>query len=74
MNWTVHYFDPRLNRDATSRAHATKEAALRNACDLNLQKCIPKYVQGPDDHRIGPAEIVAWCKAHKTSDRPIDPK
>jgi hypothetical protein len=36
--------------------------------------CIPNYVQGPDNHRIDPVEIQTWCKAHKTSDRPIDPK
>jgi hypothetical protein len=74
MSWTTHYYDPRLNRDAVSRAHATEEGALRNACDLMLQKCIVKYVQGPDNHRIGPVEIQAWCKAHKTADRPINPK
>ena len=74
MNWTTHYFDRRLNTDAVSRVHATKEAALRTACDLMQQECIVKYVQGIDNHRIGPVGIQAWCKAHKTSDRPIDPK
>ena len=74
MTWTTHYFDRRLNTNAISRAHATKEGALRNACDLTVQKCIVKYVQGPDNHRIGPVEIQAWCKAHKTADRPINPK
>jgi hypothetical protein len=74
MTWTTHYFDRRLNADIISRAHTTKEGALRNACDLTLQKCIVKYVQGPDHHRIGAVEIQAWCKAHKTPDRPINPK
>jgi hypothetical protein len=74
MSWTAHYVDRRLNGDAISRAHATKEGALRNACDLTKQNCIVKYLQGPDNERIGPVEIAAWCKAHRTSDRPIDPK
>jgi hypothetical protein len=74
MSWTTHYFDRRLNADAISRAHATEEGALRNACDLMLQKCIVKYVQGADNHRIGPVEIQAWCKAHKTAVRPINPR
>jgi hypothetical protein len=74
MDWTTHYFDPRLNRDAISRGYATKEGALRNACDLTAQKCIVRYVQGPRSQRLGPVEIAAWCKAHKTMDRPIDPK
>jgi hypothetical protein len=65
MSWVTHYFDRRLNTNAISRAHATKEGALRNACDLTLQKCIVKYVQGPDNHRIGPVEIQAWCKHTK---------
>jgi hypothetical protein len=74
MSWTTHYFDRRLNVDAISRAHATKEGALRNACDLTLQKCVLKYVQRLDNQRIGPVEIQAWCKAHKTSAQPINPK
>jgi hypothetical protein len=74
MSWTAHYVDRRMNGDAISRAHATKEGALRNACDLTKQNCIVKYLQGPDNERIGPVEITAWCKAHPTADRPIDPK
>ena len=34
MNWIAHYFDRRLNRDSISRAFASKEDALREACDL----------------------------------------
>jgi hypothetical protein len=74
MNWTTHYYDRRLNRDAVSRAYAAKEGALRNACDLTLEKCIVRYVQGPDNYRIDPVEIQAWCKAHKTAVRPINPE
>lgn len=70
VSWTAHYIDPRLNREVISRAHATKEGALRNACDLAQQKCILKYVLGPESQRIGPVEIHAWCKAHKTAARP----
>jgi hypothetical protein len=70
MSWTAHYTDRDLNRDAVSRAYATKEGALRNACDLAQRKCLMRYVLGPDNMRIGPVEIMLWCKAHKTPARP----
>jgi len=28
MSWTAHYFDPRLNRDAVTRAFGSKDDAL----------------------------------------------
>ncbi len=71
MSWTAHYVD-RQKSDVVSRAHATKEGALRNACDLAQQNCIVKYVQGPNNERIGHAEIAVWCKTHKNAARPIE--
>jgi hypothetical protein len=70
MSWRAHYIDHRSNGDAVSRPHATKEGALRNACDLAKQNCIVNYIRGPDNERIGPVEIAAWCKAHKTAAKP----
>ena len=34
MDWVVHYFDRKLNRETVSREHSSKQGALRNACDL----------------------------------------
>ena len=74
MSWTAHYFDRRLNRDCVTRTYSTREGALRSACDLSRDSCIVKYVVGPDDERIGPVDIEAWCKTHRTPQRPKDPK
>jgi len=38
MSWTAHYFDPRLNRDAVTRAFGSKDDALA-ACDLIRRHC-----------------------------------
>ncbi len=40
MTWTAHYFDRQLNSDAVSRACASKEDALRLACDMIRRNCI----------------------------------
>jgi hypothetical protein len=65
MSWTAHYFDPRLNRDAVTRAFGSKDDALRAACDLIARKCIVHSVQGTDNEKIGAVAITKWCKAHK---------
>lgn len=72
MDWVVHYFDRRLNRETISRSYTTKEGALRNACDLKRQNCEVRYIQGPEDERISPPTIYAWCKSHRSIDRPTD--
>src|SRR5262249_25877207 len=66
MNWTTHYFEPRLNRDCLSRAFSSKEDALRQACDLMQRKCRMRFVKGPSDEKIDAIAIVKWCKRHRT--------
>jgi hypothetical protein len=70
MSWTAHYFDRRLNREGVSRACASKEDALRVACDLVRQNCIVRYVEGPNDEKIDAVEITSWCKRNPTRERP----
>ena len=73
MNWIAHYFDRRLNRD--SRAFASKEDALREACDLTRRSCVVHFVQGPNDEKIDAVAIAAWCKHHPwRRDPPKPPK
>ena len=69
MSWTAHYFDRRLNRNAITRSCATKEDAIRLACDLMLRQCRVDFVMGPEHERVQAAEITKWCKAHPSSDR-----
>ena len=64
MNWIAHYFDRRLNRDSISRAFASKEDALREACDLTRGSCVVHFIQGPNDEKIDAVAIAAWCKHH----------
>ena len=64
MDWIAHYFDRRLNRDSISRAFASKEDALREACDLTRRSCVVHFVQGPNDEKIDAVAIAAWCKHH----------
>jgi hypothetical protein len=64
MSWTAHYFDRRLNDDAISRAFASKEGALRQACYLMRQNCIVHSVKGPNDEKIDAVAVTAWCKSH----------
>ena len=52
MSWTAHYFDPRLNRDAVTRAFGSKDDALRAACDLVARKCTVHSVQGTDNEKL----------------------
>jgi hypothetical protein len=73
MTWTARYFDPRLNREGVSRAFASKEEALREACFLMRKNCLVQFVEGPNDEKIDAVEIAAWCKAHRTRDRPVQP-
>ena len=49
--WTVHYFDKRLNSEEVSRIFASKEDALRHACDLELKNCITHNIRGPNEQR-----------------------
>jgi hypothetical protein len=72
MIWTVHYLERRSNSNATSRAFASKEEALRHACDLSYQKCVVYYVKGPNEERIDAVAITAWCKRHTTPTKPPD--
>jgi hypothetical protein len=72
MIWTVHYLERRSNSNATSRAFASKEEALRHACDLSHQKCVVYYVKGPNEERIDAVAITAWCKRHTTLTKPPD--
>jgi hypothetical protein len=71
MTWTAHYFDRQLNSDAVSRACASKEDALRLACDMIRRNCIVHFVKGPNDERIDAVAITAWCKRHPTRERPL---
>jgi uncharacterized protein YjiS (DUF1127 family) len=57
----------------TSRAFASKEGALRHACDLSHQKCVVYYVKGPNEERIDAVAITAWCKHHTTPTKPPSP-
>ena len=70
MSWTAHYFDPRLNRVAVSRVFASKEDALRQACDLMLRKCVVRFVTGPNEERFDAVAITKWCKGHRTALKP----
>ena len=74
MSWTAHYFDRRLNSEGVSRACASKEDALRLACDLIYRKCIVRFITGPNDEKIEAIEITSWCKRHPTRERPAPPK
>jgi hypothetical protein len=74
MNWTTHYFDRRSNRDSVSRAFASKEDALRHACDLMRQNCVVRFVKGPNDETIDAVEITAWCKRRPTRKEPAPSK
>ena len=64
MDWIAHYFDRRLNRGSISRAFASKEDALREACDLTRRSCVVHFVQGPNDENIDAVAVAAWCKHH----------
>jgi hypothetical protein len=74
MAWTAHYFDPRLNRDAVTRAFGSKDDALREARDLIHRKCIVHFILGPDNEKIRAVEITAWCKQHRAPRSPSAPK
>jgi len=74
MSWTAHYFDPRLNRDAVTRAFGSKEDALRAACDLVSRKCIVHSVQGTDNEKLDAVAIMKWCKGHRTAFEAASPE
>jgi hypothetical protein len=73
MDWVVHYFDRKLNRESISREHPSRDRALRNACDLLRQQCEVRYIEGPQQARVDAPTIYAWCKANRTAERPKDP-
>jgi hypothetical protein len=62
--WTVHYFDKRLNSEEVSRIFASQEDALRHACDLELKNCITHHIRGPNKQHILPEAISVWCREH----------
>jgi hypothetical protein len=64
MTWTAHYFDPRSNREAVSRAFSSQEDAMHQACFLMRQTCVVHFVEGPNGERIDAVAITAWCKKH----------
>ena len=66
-------FDPRLNRDAVTRAFGSKDDALRAACDLVARKCIVHSVQGTDNDKLDAVAIMKWCKGHRTALKPPVP-
>jgi hypothetical protein len=70
MEWTVHYFDKRLGREAVSRTFLSESDALRHACDLERNGSVAHYVRGPDGKHILPPAIAAWSRQHKTTRRP----
>jgi hypothetical protein len=74
MSWIAHYYDPRLNRAAVSRVFASKEDALRQACDLMLRKCVIRFIAGPNDQKLDAVAIMKWCKGHRTALKPPVPK
>jgi hypothetical protein len=65
MDWAVHYFDSRSNSDAVSRPFPSQERALRHACDLESKKIRVDHISGPDQERIDPPAILAWCQKHR---------
>ncbi len=67
-----HYFDRKLNRETVSREYSSKEGALRNACDLMRRQCEVRYIEGPERERVEAPVIYAWCKTHRTAERPKD--
>jgi hypothetical protein len=71
--WTVLYFDKRLNSEEVSRTFASKEDALRHACDLELKNCITIHIRGPNEQRILPPAISVWCRQHRSPKHPKRP-
>ena len=74
MEWTVHYFDQRLNRKEVSRAFSSEDDAQRHACDLMVSGMMVNYMVNADGDRTGPAELMAWCKKHRTPETPRSPQ
>jgi hypothetical protein len=74
MSWRAHYYDRRLKRAAVSRVFASKEDALRQACDLMLLNCVVRFVTGPNEETLDAIAITKWCKGHRTALKPHFPK
>jgi hypothetical protein len=70
--WEVHYFDYRVQLEKTSRVFLSRESALLHACDLERERLLVRYVEGPRKERIMPPEIAVWCKGHRTPLKPAD--
>jgi hypothetical protein len=66
MTWTARYFDRRLNREGVSRAFASKEEALREACLRMRKNCVVQFVKGPNDEKIDAVAIAAWLSLPET--------
>jgi hypothetical protein len=71
MIWRVHYFDPQSNREGVSRAFASKEDALRQACYLMRKNCVARFIAGPNDKKIDAVAIARWCKKHPIRRNPV---
>jgi hypothetical protein len=65
--WQVHTTVERKGSDdgldVAAPGHASKEAALKEACGKLLHSNV-SHISGPNGERIEPEEIRAWCKQH----------
>ena len=68
--WTVHYFNGPQNRIMTSRGFTSEEGAKYHACDLMKNGMRVDYMMGPSGNRIGPVELMTWCKSHRSPATP----
>ncbi len=64
-DWKVYYRDY-LDQDRTLRSAKSKEAALKQARNLQRQRRAEIYrIEGPDGGIIAKEEIMRWVSAHK---------
>ncbi len=57
MGWTILYLDLETNRETRSHEIPTREAALRQACELLDQKADVHKITSDDGQEISRAEI-----------------
>ena len=70
--WIVHYFDDRLNRSQVSRGFLSEDEARYHACDLMRAGRRVDSMHSSSGQRVGAADLVAWCKSHRTPERPAN--